>query len=272
MRVLNAAHWPVIALLVIGLVTTPCAAEDLRDFCPDRPGLGTPTCIVDRGHVVVETGLADWTHETETSTRIDTVMLGDVLVRYGLTGTLEAQIGWDGYGIQRKRDRQAGLSERSNGGGDMTLALRQSLRNPDGSGFSFALMPYLTAPTGSDAFSASDWGAGLIVPVSLDLGGGLSLALTPQIDAAVDGDGDGRHVAYVSVLGLGVTLSDSVSMALEASLARDDDPDEPTTTALAGLALAWQPQDNLQLDAGVVAGLNADSPDVEVYAGLARRF
>lgn len=205
MRRFAAPKRPLVLLAAIALAPAPGAAEDLRDFCPDRPGLGTPTCIVDRGHVVVEAGLADWTHDPDASATADTVLLGEVLVRYGLTGTLEVQIGWDGYGIARTRDRRAGVLERSDGGGDMTLAVRQSLRNPDGSGFSLALMPYVTAPTGSGAFSAGDWGTGLIVPVSWDLGGGVSLALTPEVDAAVDGDGDGRHLAYSSVIGLGVS-------------------------------------------------------------------
>ncbi|MDQ8697234.1 transporter [Hyphomicrobium sp. LHD-15] len=263
-----------VAVLGIALLLPiHASADELRDFCADRPGLGTPTCIVDRGHVVIETGLADWTGEFDRPTRTDTVVVGNLLVRYGLTDTLEAQIGWDGYNFQRMRDTRGGLfAERIDGAGDMTLALRQSLRNPDGSGFSVAVMPYTTAPTGSDVFSAGDWGAGVIVPISLDLGHGLSLGLSPEIDAAVDGDGDGRHTAYGSVVGLGITLGETVSAALETSVFRDEDPSGPTTIALVGLAFAWQPIENLQLDVGAVAGLNSGSPDAEVYAGIARRF
>jgi hypothetical protein len=252
------------------LIAAPAWAGELRDFCPDRPGLGTPTCIVDRGRIVVETGIADWTRETGGTARKDSVSLGSTLVRYGVNGTLELQAGWDAYGIERIRE--AGSHDRGDGSGDLTFAFRQSLRNPDGSGFSVAVMPYVTAPVGSDAMSAGDWGGGVIVPVSFDLGNNVSLAFSPEIDVAVDGDGDGRHAAFGSVVGLGFNLSDAVSVAAEVALFRDDDPDDPTTQALAGLALAWQPQENLQLDVGVVLGLNADSPDTEVYGGIARRF
>jgi hypothetical protein len=269
---LPAFSRPSISLLTLLYCSAAHADEGLRDFCADRPGLGTPTCIVDRGHVVVEAGFADWTHVREGSGRSDSVVVGNALIRYGLTDTMEVHIGWDGYGFARACDRAAGMSERFDGGGDMTFAFRQSLRNPDGSGFSVAVMPYATAPTGSDAFSAGDWGAGLIVPVSLELTGGLSLGLTPQVDAAVDSDGDGRHLAYGTVIGLGVGLTDDLSMSLEVSFSRDEDPDGHSTEALAGLAFAWMADDNLQLDIGVVAGLNTDSPDAEVYAGIARRF
>lgn len=260
------------AVVACSLPATAARAEELRDFCSDRPGLGTPTCIMDRGHLMVETGIADWSHDSNDGLRSDSVALGAVLLRYGLTDTLEAHVGWDGYSLTRTRDRFEGTSTRDDGGGDMTLALRQSLRNPDGSGFSLAAMPYVTLPTGSDAVSAGDWGAGLLVPVSVEIRKGLSFAVTPEIDAAVDSDGDGRHLAYGSAIGLGISLADNVSMALETSLTRDDDPDGHSTTALAGVALAWQPRDDLQFDIGLVKGLNADSADVEIYTGFSKRY
>lgn len=260
------------AFAVLPFCTGVATAAELRDFCADRPGLGTPACIVDRGHFVIEAGVADWTRESDGGVRTDTTMFGEMLIRYGLTDTLEAQVGWDGYGLFRSRDRITRQTLRDEGGGDMSLALRQSLRNPDGSGFAVAAMPYVTLPTGSDAFTAGDWGAGLIVPVSIELKKGLTLAFTPEVDAAVDGDGDGRHLAYGSVVGLGISLTDKVSMALETSLLRDDDPDGASTVALAGVALAWQAKDDLQLDIGLALGLNDDSPDTQIYGGIAKRF
>ncbi len=264
---------PKLFLTLIILRGSGAFADDgLRDFCADRPGLGTPTCIVDRGHVVVEAGFADWTIERDATARSDSVVLGQVLIRYGLTDTLEVHVAWDGQGFGRVRARTAALSENFDGGGDATFAFRQSLRNPDGSGFSVAVMPYVTAATGSEAFSAGDWGSGVLMPMSLEVADGLSVGLTPHIDAAVDGDGDGRHLAYGSVIGLSVGLTDTISASLEFSLTRDEDPDGHGTEALAGLAVAWQPTDNLQFDVGVVAGLNSDSPDAELYMGIARRF
>ncbi len=88
----------------------------------------------------------------------------------------------------------------------------------------------------------------------------------------MDEDGDGRHLAYGSVVGLGLEISDAVSATIETSLTRDRDPWGHSTQALAGLSLAWQRHDDLQFDAGVNLGLNADSPDRELYVGVTRRF
>jgi hypothetical protein len=258
--------------LAMALLPLAAQAQEGRELCPDRPGLGTPPCTVEPGRVVAEVGLADWTREKDAQSRTDTVEAGDLLLRFGLTGNLEAQVGWTAYGHERVRDRTTGRVDRSAGVGDMRIALRQNLRSPDGSGFSIAIMPYAILPTGGSAIGAGDWGAGLLIPVSYDLGKGLSLQLTPEIDAAVDEDGDGRHLAFGSVVGLGIDISDSLSAALETSLMRDRDPAGRSTQALAGLSLGWQPSADLQLDIGLNLGLNADSPDSEAYVGISRRF
>ncbi|MEC3950390.1 transporter [Sphingobium sp. HWE2-09] len=263
----------VVAGLLAGATGSGMAmAQASRDLCADRPGLGTPACTVDTGRVVVELGLGDWTREQDATSRTNTIEAGDVLVRLGLAEHLEAQVGWTAYGHVRTRDRLSGAIDKDSGVGDVQVALRRNLSHPDGSGFSIAIMPYASLPTGGGAIGAGDWGAGLIVPVSYDLGGGFSLGLTPEIDAAVDEDRSGRHLAYGSVVGLGFTLSDAVSGTIEAQVTRDDDPAGHATQALGGLSFAWQPSDDMQFDIGFNAGLNGDSPDSELYLGVVRRF
>lgn len=256
------------AALVVG---TPALAREGRELCPDRPGLGTPACTVDAGAIVLEMGLADWTLDRAADSRTDSWMFGDALFRAGLTPSLEVQVGWTMLGHVRERNRQTGESARVTRTGDVTLALRQNLRNPDGTGFSIAVMPYATLPVGGAGVGAGDWGAGLLVPASFELGA-LSIGLTPHVDAAVDSDGDGRHLAYGSVVGLGFGISDDVSAAAELSLTRDEDPGGHSSEALAGLSMGWQPDGDSQWDVGINAGLNRDSPDVEIYAGYVRRF
>ncbi|MGC4253058.1 MAG: transporter [Sphingobium sp.] len=247
-------------------------AQEEREFCADRPGIGTPPCTMAPGRVQMELGLGDWTREKDASTRTDSMELGEALIRIGLTGSMEAQIGWTAFGHVREKDRVTGAVSKDSGVGDVTLAIRQNLQNPDGSGFSVAVMPYVTLPGGGSAIGAGDWGAGLLLPVFYDLGAGMALEATGEVDAAVDEDRDGRHLAYGAVLGLGVELSDTVSATIEASMMRDDDPAGHATEILSGLSLAWQPSDGMQVDIGLNIGLNRDSPDREIYLGISQRF
>jgi hypothetical protein len=248
----------------------PAAAEDLREFCPDRPGLGTPPCTMDPGHVSVELGLADWTLERSAGERTGTLQLGEMLVRVGLTDRVEAQVGWTAYG--RVAERNAGGRSRMEGVGDVTVALRANFAHPDGKGFSAAAMPYATLPTGNGAIGAGDWSAGLLVPMSYDLPHGLQLGFTGRVDAAADEDRHGRHLAYGGVAGLSAELTDSLTATAELAATRHDDPSGHSTELVAGLSAGWMAKPDLQLDAGVNVGLNEAAPDVQLYLGVSRRF
>ena len=263
---------PLAAAIGCGGAQAQTDAPALRDLCADRPGLDTPPCTLDKGHVAIELGLGDWTRDKNKGIETDKVAAGDWLIRVGVTDSLEAQFGWTSYSHVRLRDRQTGVVDTASGVGDVTIALRQNLRNPDGSDVSIAVMPYVSLPAGAAQIGAGDWGAGLLLPMTFDLANGLSLALTPEIDAAVDSDGDGRHLAFGTVVGLGIEISDRLSGTVELSVMRDRDPDGHGTDALAGLSLGWQPDANLQFDIGLNLGLNRNSPDSEIYFGLVRRF
>ncbi|MBO9576094.1 MAG: transporter [Sphingobium sp.] len=258
------------ALLLIALAAPAFADPSERSLCPARPGLATPPCIVDSGHGLVEIGLADWTLDRQGGDRSDTILAGDLLLRLGMSARSELQVGLTSFGAVRSRTD--GAVSRAHGLGDMTLAFKHSLRNPDGGGVSVAVQPFVTLPTGGSAIGADDWGAGLILPVGAPLGKGVALELTPEIDAAVDADGTGRHVALSAVEGLSFSLTPSLSTSVELQEVHDADPAGRQDHVLAGLSLAWQPSAHWQLDLGSVAGLDRASPDIELYVGISRRF
>ena len=266
----TACRAALLLLLSVGGAST-AAAQALRDFCADRPGLGTPACTIDPGHVAVEIGVADLTHDAQAGAQSDSLVLGDLLVRYGLTDRVEAQIGWQALGLVRTRAAAGGV-EHLSGTGDVRLALRGNLLNPDGSGLSIALMPQLTLPTGGEAIGERDWSAALLLPVSYELGDGIQMAFTGEIDHVSDAEGDGHHLAYGAVFGLEAPLGEALSAAVELAASRDEEPGEHATELLGGLSLAWSPSDSLQLDAGTSIGLNNAAADLEVYFGVARRF
>jgi len=260
-----------IAALLLCVAVTPAWADD-RDYCPARPGLGTPACTIAPGRISVEVGLADWQHDADATGQTDSVLFGDTLVRVGLGEAVEAQIGWSPFGIERTRDTATGIVGHDHAVGDVLVGLKANLLHPDGNGLSFAIQPCATLPTGRSPVGAGDWGAGLVAPVTYDLSDTVNLEFTPEIDAAVDEDGNGRHVAFSGIIGLGYAVSDQVGVTIEVEDARDHDPSGHTTQWLSAASLAWTPATDLQLDIGANLGLNADAPDTEVYVGISRRF
>jgi hypothetical protein len=262
----------VLALMLAMGLAAPAAAQEMRPLCADRPGLETPACTVDAGHVQVEVGIGDWIRDTQPDVRTDTILAGDFLARVGLTDHLEARLGWTAFGHQRERDRTTGAVDRASRTGDVTIGLKQNLRNPDGSGLSIALLPYASVPVGRGPIGAGDWGAGLIGSVSYELSDTVQVVASPEIDAAVDEDRNGRHLAYGGEVGLSGSLSDAITATIDLELLRDRDPGGHSTEALAGLSLAWQPQKLLQFDVGSNVGMNHASADLEVYVGVTRKF
>ena len=253
-------------------VMASCAhAETQRDLCADRPGLGTPACTVMPGQVIVEAGIADWTLARQSSSRTDAVQAAQLLLRAGLADHLEVQIGWNGYGHIRTRDALGNVTA-ANGAGDMRIALKRNLMNPDGSGTSLAIMPYVTLPVGKSSVGAGDWGVGMILPASVSLAHGIGLALTPEIDAAVNQSGSGRHLAFGSVAGVSLPLIRNISLTTELSWFRDNDPSDHSNHLLSGMSLAWQPSKAFQLDIGANLRLGGNAANQEIYFGIARRF
>ncbi len=251
------------------LYATSASAQD-REYCPERPGLDTPACTIAPGKISVETSIADWTRDDQPGSREDNILFGDTLVRVGVSDTIEARIGWTPFGHDRMRD-STGV-DTINGVGDVSLGMKANLLNPDGSGVSVSVLPFVTLPVGRSSIGAGDWGAGFLVPLTYELSDTVSLDLTPEIDAAVDQDGNGRHLAYSSTAGLAFKVAKDFTLTGEVQALRDNDPDQHATQALAALSLAWMANDDLQLDIFGAAGLNDDTPDARVYAGISRRF
>lgn len=269
----NAMKMALVALLA--LAATPASAQDaggLRQLCSDRPGLDTPACTVDKGHLQLEVGIGDWTLDRQRDSRTDTIQGGDVAARLGVTDTTELRLEWTAYGHVRARDRPTGTVDRMTGIGDVTVGIKQNLSHPDGDGFSLALLPFATLPSGGEAIGAGTWSAGLVVPITYQLNEMLTLENTPEVDAAADGDRHGRHLAYSDTIGLGVALTKALGVTAELQALRDRDPDGHETMALGGLSLAWQPKDRMQLDVGANAGLNRATPDIELYFGVTEKF
>lgn len=251
------------------LFAASATADTPRDLCPDRP-LGTPACTIQRGHVVVELGLVDWTLTRPSGQREDEINAGELLVRYGLAENLEVQVGWTAYSHMRVRSGNAVTA--AGGTGDIRVAVRQNLYNPNGKGFSLAVMPYATLPTGTNGAGAGGWTAGLIVPMSYQLPHGFAIDLTTEAGAAVDQQGSGHHFAYSAILGFEAELTDNLGAAAELSAGRDEDPSGHKSPVLAGMSVNWTPDEALRFDVGGNVGLNRDAPDVELYARISRRF
>jgi hypothetical protein len=264
------------AVLTLLAAAPAFAEEGARDLCANRPGRGSPPCVLDVGRFQVEASVVDFTHDSQAGTTTDTTLYGDLAFRLGVTPTGEAQLAFSPYVQVRQKD--ASGSSRTTGYSDLTLAWRQSLKNPDGSGTSIAIQPFVSAPVGKTGIGAGAWQGGVVAPMSFALPpvlgiGGFGLALTPQVAVVRNAAHDGGHLAWTGVVGISHPVG-PFSLGAEIYVNYDDDPAGHATRETFDLAAAWSPPalKDTQLDLGVNAGLNRQTPDYEVYAGVAHRF
>ena len=262
-----------VGLAVLAWAAAAQAQDAERDFCADRPGKGSPPCVLDAGRFQAELGVADgaWSRGGGVSTDDETY--GALELRLGLSSTLEGQLAWNAHERVRDEDRATGDAATAEGAGDLTLGLRWSLRNPGGDGVSVALQPFVSAPTGTGGIGDGTWLGGVIVPLSVPLDTNWSLALSPEVSARPDADGSGRHVGFGGAVGVGRSFG-PVALGVELWADRDEDPSDGVTSASFDLTAAWTPASvkDLQLDASAYVGLNRATPDLELAVGVAKRF
>jgi hypothetical protein len=261
-----------IASLALTVLTLAGAARaEERDFCPDRPGKGSPPCVMDKGRFQVEVSGVDATLDKSDGVSTRDIAYGGLELRLGLTSMVEGQMSWTPY--ERVRTKDHGVVSTVSGAGDLGLALRWSLKNPAGDGLSIAVQPFVTAPTGADGIGGGEWQGGVIVPVSIPLNGDWSLSLSPELDARPDADGAGRHAGYAFAGGVGRAVG-AVSLGAELWVDVDDDPADRVTQTSFDLTAAWTPEalKDVQFDASAYVGLNRRTPDLELVFGVAHRF
>ena len=246
---------------VAGTMTDP--------ICTDRPGKASSTCSVAKGHVQLETGLADWSLTKNGNERDTELDLGASAIKYGLTDHLHVEIDLTPY--VRLTSRAPGARDRAGGFGDTIVALKQEL---GGSGpLSAALYPFIKIPTANRSIGNGKIEGGFRVPLGLALGASsLTLAATPEIDFTADADGHGHHAAMVQELSLGWGASESLNLSAELWGQWDWDPAGTGRQYSADASAAYLIGKNFQLDGGANFGLNRQTPDIEVYVGFSKRF
>ncbi len=248
------------------LAASAARADDLRPFCADRPGKATPPCILDAGHLQVETALADAVFNHHGATHEDLYAIAATELRLGLTKRLEAEAAWTPIIVDRVRG-----SGQVTGSGDATFGLRLSLTDPDKDGPQVSAQGFVNAPTATHHLGEGGWSGGFRIPMTAPLPGGLTLGASPEVDVVRDAAGRGTHAAVNGAVSLSRGFGDN-TFGVELWGLEDEDPAGHSHQATFDLTAARMIGKVLQLDAGLNFGLNRQTPNTEAYVGVSRRF
>lgn len=258
---------PLLAVIV-ALAAVPSGVR-AETYCAAHGALGESVCTVDAGRLVLETGLASWSHDSDDSGGSHALNLGETVLRGGIDAATEVRFGFSGWS-----NEWTGRARRKAHAGDLEIGIVRRLH--DGAS-ALALAVQATIPTGSTAPRANAWTLGMGLPLAGilpagPLGRATEFKLEPGLAWVPDAAGTGRHLAWDALAGLVFPAGETFSIETDLSVARDPDPVEPQTDARAAAILTWAPDDRLQVSLQLDVGLTADAPRHALTLGVAKAF
>lgn len=176
----------------------PVPKEQMREMETDRPDVTESPYTVDAGHFQLETDLVRAISEKSETIKMKTLLINQMNLKIGLTGSTAVQVGFQTYGWQRETKLDSGNKTVNDGHGDLTLRIKQNLIGNDKGNFVMALLPYVKIPTSK--YEDSRFEGGLIVPMQYKLSGEWNLGFQVELDRLKDQDDSATHTEFLQTL------------------------------------------------------------------------
>jgi hypothetical protein len=250
------------------LLAAATATPDLT-ICADRPAKANGVCTVPAGHWQLEVSAVDWTRTKDGGSRTDITSLGASVVKLGLTGASDIEVGWAPY--IRVRSGDATGHATLSGAGDVVVRYKQRLTLYEAP-VQAGLIPFVKLPTADHDIGNGKVEGGLAAPVSFSLAPTISLTLGPELDLLSDADGHGYHPGVTNLVNLGISATPRLALSAELWNNLNFDPGGTVRQWSADAAVAYEASKRVQLDGGANFGLDRATPGVELYAGVSVLF
>ncbi|MHC4478056.1 MAG: transporter [Planctomycetota bacterium] len=253
-----------VLLLAYALAPGSCLTAEAADLGTDRPDQTEASSTIPRGYAQLETG---WLHSRDDDADVQTDVVPQSLLRYGLAGNLELRLNYAGY----FREDAAADSE---GSGDLAVGAKVKFWNENGWRPETAIITHLAMPSGKTPFSSERFDPDYRLAFTHTLSDRVSLAYNlgqawkSEVDST--GDRDTRpDFQYTAALGIGLTdwLGCFVEFFGDIPTANANGP----ANSFDG-GLTYMMTENLQLDVYSGVGLSDGADDWFIGAGFSVRF
>jgi hypothetical protein len=246
----------------------------MRGFATDRPTKSDSPYTVDAGHYQYEADLINWLydHNEMSQTTISNVMIGDPTLKLGLTQNTDLEFALAPINIDQLHNRSTSQQITNIGFGDIYTRMKFNLFGNDSGAYALAIVPYVKAPTASQAIGNNHWEGGEYMPLIIALPNSWTIDITSEVDILENAAMDGTHSNFQNLININhPVFADNITGYVEFWSDENNDKNASTQYTL-DFALAWLVKDNIQLDCGVNVGLNKAADDVQPYLGLSQRF
>ena len=188
------------------------------------------------------------------------------LLRYGILAEwLELRIGWN-YANEEAGGVQASGSE------DLYLGFKIAITPQEGILPEMALIPQITVPTGSGAFTANEALAGLNWIYGWEINEFVSTAGSTQFNRAIDEVSGDAYTEWAQSWTVAYSLSDKVGAYTEWYALFPHSADTAATEHYFNGGFTFLLTDNVQWDIRAGTGLNSAADDYFIGTGFSIRF
>jgi hypothetical protein len=258
-------------LAVQAQATPPPPPSAEQPICADRPTRSNNACTVDPGHFQLEADIANATFQRLDGVTVDTWLIANPTLKYGLAANLDIEANIAPLEIVRTRIDGA-RPETLAGVSDLFLHVKYMFLNTKDGIWQAALLPYVKVPTARAGLGNGAVEGGVVVPISYKINNTFSLTAQPEYDDLLNAAGTGRHPNYAQTLSLSASLPHTITLYGEIWGGWNFDPSGEVTQYTADLAASFNAGPRLQFDGGVNIGLNRFTPGAQVYIGVSRKF
>lgn len=242
----------------------------LRDLSADRPDLTESPYTVDAGRIQIESDLVRYSRDEDAGVRTETWSPLTLNFKLGIDPATDFQVVVEWRRFVRVRGPGNAPAEERRGFGDLVFRLKRNLFGNDEGTVAAALLPFISVPTSTHGVGDESIGAGVALPVGVDLGSGWGLGLMGEVDQIEDGDQDGRHIEWIATATTGRALFGPLGGFIEfAATFRPANEGAWIGTADAGVTYSLSR--SAQLDAGFYAGVSDAADDMTFFLGLTAR-
>jgi hypothetical protein len=247
-----------LGLIVLAVVSTPLFAAE---FAFDRPGEGITTTTVPVGQLAWEQGLPSITYRETTvegSTRKQTTLNTDMLLRTGLADDLELRLGWAGPSWSQAKLN--GQTKEQDGLGDVSIGLKKAI-DLDDDKLSMALTAEAVIATGNDHFSNEE--------DIYRLGSVLDYQYNDLVNTSLNMryEWQDHNWAITAIPSLGYRISDRWSGYSELVYRKAESQEQEYAL---GTGVMYAMNQRVQLDASV--GVDLEGQDRSYFSGLGVSF
>lgn len=260
---------PRLWIVLLGLPLLAQAADDKDQIVTDRPDFVESSNVVGEGRFQIETsvalernkanGIKERTYSTPT------------LLRFGLSGTLEARIETDGRLRLVSDDLASGKRQTENGYADISLGVKWHMADAQGMRPSMGVLAHVDLNSGSGSFRAPGNGGSLRLAAEWELPNDFGLGVMPGVAWQHKDNGE-RYTSGIFGIVLGKEWNERFRTFIEYSAPQIAKGSNGGSLSTFDLGAAYLLSDTVQVDTALSRGLNRNTPDWSWTVGLSIKF